>query len=111
MTDQTNDAPKTTKQGYNLIVSQLTEAVVAKNANDKLKITFRGKTTAGKRTIERTFVAQGAAAEQIQEMVGKGNELKLRCLFSRAPSTEDGKRGGEFLTVIGLPLPPKKKAA
>ncbi len=110
MTDQTNDAPKTTKQGYNLIVSQLTEAVVAKNANDKLKITFRGKTTAGKRTIERTFVAQGAAAEQIQEMVGKGNELKLRCIFERAPANDNG-RGGEYMVVVGEPLPPKQKAA
>lgn len=110
MTDQTNDAPKTTKQGYNLIVSQLTQEVVATNANDKLKITFRGKTTVGKRTIERTFVAQGVAAEQIQAMVGKGNELKLRCIFERAPANDNGK-GGEFLTVVGLPLPPKKKAA
>lgn len=109
MTEAANS--NTGGQGYNVTVTQLTDASFGSNSNDKSKITFRGKLTIAGKEKERTFVAQGAAADLIKDMVGKGKELKLRCLFSRAPSNEDGKRGGEFMTVIGLPLPPKKKAA
>ena len=43
-------------------------------------------------------------------MVRKGNSMDLRMVFENAPSTEEGKRGGEFLSVVGLPQP-KQKAA
>jgi hypothetical protein len=105
MTEQSN------AKAYNVTVTQITDAVVGQNANGKGKITFRAKGTIGKREIERTVVAQGAAATLIEGIIGKGNELKLRVLFDRAPANEDGKQGGEFLTVVGLPLPPKQKAA
>lgn len=55
------------------------------------------------REIERTVVAQGAAADAIASMVKKGASLSLRCLFERAPANEDGSQGGEYLTVVGLP--------
>ena len=97
------------KRGYNLAVNQLTTANRSKNVNGRDKITFRGKTTVGGREIERTFVAQGKAAELISGMVRKGNTLNLRVIFERAPSNEDGKRGGEFCSVVALPR--AKKAA
>ena len=59
----------------------------------------------------RTVVAQGKAAELISGMLRKGNNLELRCLFENAPGTEEGKRGGEFLSVVGLPQPKEQKAA
>ena len=112
MTDQNNAAASNSNgKAYNVTVTQITEANVGTNSNDKSKITFRAKGTIGGREVERTVVAQGAAADLISDMLGMGNELKLRCLFSRAPANEDGKKGGEFLTVVGLPLPPKQKAA
>jgi hypothetical protein len=100
-------------KAYNVVATQLTTASKGKNANGKSKITFRAKLTVGKgdkaREIERTVVAQGAAADLISGMVRKGSELKLRVLFERAPANDDGSKGGEFLTVVGLPL--EKKAA
>jgi len=113
MSDQNNAADSNSNGGkaYNVTVTQLNDASVGTNSNGKDKITFRAKGTIGGREVERTVVAQGAAAAIIADIIGKGNELKLRCLFSRAPANEDGKKGGEFLTVVGLPLPPKQKAA
>jgi hypothetical protein len=112
MTDQ-NSAASTSNGGkaYNVTVTQITDANVGKNSNDKSKVTFRAKGKIGGRDVERTVVAQGAAADLIMGKLGMGNELKLRVLFSRAPSNDDGQRGGEFLTVVGEPLPPKQKAA
>ena len=90
-------------KAYNIALVQTTAAKKATNANGKAKITFRAKTTMRGREIERTVVAQGAAAEQIAGMVKKGASLNLRCLFERAPANEDGSQGGEYLTVVGLP--------
>jgi hypothetical protein len=96
-----------TAKAYNIVATQLTTANKGKNAKGTSKITFRAKLTVGKgdkaREIERTVVAQGAAADLISKMVRKGAELPLRVLFERAPANEDGSKGGEFLTVVGLP--------
>jgi hypothetical protein len=98
-----------TARAYNIVATQLTTAKKGKNAKGTSKITFRAKATVGGREIERTVVAQGAAADLISGMVRKGSELKLRVLFERAPANDDGSKGGEFLTVVGLPR--EKKAA
>lgn len=90
-------------RAYNLTLTQLTTASKGTNAKGTAKITFRAKGTVGKREVERTVVAQGAAADLIKGMVRKGATLELRCLFERAPANEDGSKGGEFLTVVGLP--------
>ena len=92
-----------TDRAYNLTLTQITTASKGKNAKGTPKITFRAKGTVGGREIERTVVAQGAAADLIKGMVRKGAELSLRVLFERAPANEDGSKGGEFLTVVGLP--------
>lgn len=102
----------TSKRGYNLTLTQTTAAVVGQNTNGKTKITFKGKTMVGGREIERTVLAQGAAADEIANDVGEvGTEIALRVLFERVPSQVEGQRGGEYLAVIGKPLPPKQKAA
>lgn len=98
-------------QAYNVVVAQLTTATKGKNAKGTSKITFRGKLTVGGREIERTVIAQGAAADLIASAVRKGTEHKLRVLFERAPANEDGSKGGEFLTVVGLPREKTAKAA
>ncbi len=90
-------------KAYNIAMTQLTTAKKATNANGKAKITFRGKALVRGREVERTVVAQGAAAEQLTGMLKKGAALNLRCLFERAPANEDGSQGGEYLTVVGLP--------
>ena len=96
-------------RAYNLALTQLTTASKGVNAKGTAKITFRAKGTIGGREVERTVVAQGASADLIKGMLRKGGTMSLRCLLERAPANENGKRGGEFLTVVGLPLP--KKAA
>ena len=97
-------------RAYNLKIKQTTTAERSENANGTPKIKFRGELTLRGETRTRTVVAQGKAAELISGMVRKGNSMDLRCVFDRAPGTEEGKQGGEFLSVVGLPQP-KQKAA
>ena len=98
-------------RAYNMTIKQITTAERSENANGTPKIKFRGELTLRGETRTRTVVAQGKAAELITGMVRKGNDLELRCLFENAPANEDGKRGGEFLSVVGLPQPKEQKAA
>lgn len=98
-----------TNKAYNVVASQLTSAVKAKNVNGKDKVTFRAKLTVGGREIERTVVAQGAAADLLKGKLRKGSDVALRVMFETAPANDGGKRGGQFLTVVGLPR--EKRAA
>ena len=93
----------TNARAYNVALTQTTTASKGVNAKGTSKITFRAKGTVGGREIERTVVAQGAAAELIRGMVRKGAALNLRVLFDRAPANEDGSKGGEYLSVVALP--------
>lgn len=99
----------TSKKAYNFPITQLTAETRGQNAKGTDKITFRGKLTIAGREVERTVLAQGKAAALISDMVGQGNVLNLRVVFDRAPANEDGKQGGEFLTVVDLPR--EKQAA
>tara|TARA_B100000929_G_scaffold110078_2_gene87220 strand:- start:3173 stop:3472 length:300 start_codon:yes stop_codon:yes gene_type:complete len=96
-------------RAYNMTIKQITTAERSNNANGTPKIKFRGELTLRGETRTRTVVAQGKAAELISGMVRKNATMDLRVLFERAPSTEEGQRGGEFLSVVGLPE--AKKAA
>ena len=97
-------------RAYNLKIKQTTTAVRSTTASGKDQVKFTGELTLRGKTRSRTVVAQGKAAELINGMLRKGNNLELRCLFENAPGNEEGKRGGEFLSVVGLPQP-KQKAA
>ena len=98
-------------RAYNMTIKQITTATRSTTASGKDQIKFTGELTLRGETRQRTVVAQGKAAELITGMVRKGNSMDLRVLFERAPANEDGKRGGEFLSVVGLPQPKQQKAA
>ena len=98
-------------RAYNLKIKQITTAERSENVKGTPKIKFRGELMLRGQLRTRTVVAQGKAAELISGMLRKGNNLELRCLFENAPGTEEGKRGGEFLSVVGLPQPKEQKAA
>jgi len=98
------------QKAYNLNVTPLTEADTTPTSAGGKKTKFRGTFVQGGKTVERTVVAQGKAADLIDGMITPGTAVALRCIYSRAPG-EEGKKGGEFLTVVALPLPPKQKAA
>jgi len=88
---------------YNLKIRQTTAAVRSVTASGTDQIKFRGELTIRGKLRTRTVVAQGKAAALIEGMVGEGNELSLRGLFDRAPANEGGDRGGEFISVVGIP--------
>ena len=98
-------------RAYNFAVTQTTDAVRTTTASGKAQIKFTGELTLRGETRSRTVVAQGKSAELIENMIGKGNEMNLRVLFERAPANDDGARGGEFLSVVGLPRAKKEAAA
>ena len=50
----------------------------------------------------RTLIAQGKARDAIKDVLIVGEEVAIRCLFSNA-TNDEGKKGGEYLTAIGLP--------
>lgn len=110
MTDQTS-APSTSKQAYNLTLTPLGEIDTTPTLSGTKKMKFRASYVTKGKTVERTVVAQGKAADKIDGIVKTGEPVALRCIFDRAPANDDGKPGGEFLTVVAIPLPPKAKAA
>lgn len=111
MTEQTN-APTNDNgvKGYNIDVTVMSEIDTTPNAKGTAKLKFRGSFVRNGKTFERTVIAQGKAADAVAASLVQGETTKLRIIFDHV-QLEDGKQGGEFLTVLGLPLPPKKKAA
>ena len=99
------------QKAYNFAVKQTTTAERSTTSKGTKQIKFRGELTLRGETRTRTVVAQGKAADLISGMLRKGNVLDLRVVFDRAPGTEEGKKGGEFLTVVGLPKAKEAKAA
>ena len=93
-------------KAYNVTARQLTTAVKSVTSSGTDQVKFRAKLTVGKgdkaREIERTGVAQGAAAALLVGKLRKGTDIDLRVMFNRAPANDNGK-GGEFLTVVALP--------
>ena len=97
-----SNTPKTSARGYNMNVS-VNEVSETTNSNGtaliraKVGVTIRGK------AVVRTLIAQGKAANDVREALVQGATTKIRCLIDHVP-TEEGKRGGQFLTAIGLPI-------
>jgi len=105
MTDKTSQ-----KRAFNFDVKQIDTAFKGKTSTGKTLVRFKGELTVKGKVIKRTISAQGAAADQIIAKLRKNSVHSLRCLFERAPANDNG-RGGEYLAVVGIPLPPKQKAA
>lgn len=98
MTTQTSSA-----KAYNLKITPKGAVEDATTASGTRKIKFRGTYVVQGKERERTVIAQGKAAELIAGMVTTGEEIGLRCIFETAPALEEGKKGGEFVTVVALP--------
>ena len=91
------------QKAYNVTVTQLNTATKSTTASGASMIKFRASLTVRGRKVERTVVAMGKAADAIRANVRKGSEFAVRAIFDRAPANEDGERGGEFLSVVGVP--------
>jgi hypothetical protein len=96
-------------KGYNIKMNVISAPEVSTMANGNTQVKFRAKVTLRGRATELTVVAQGKVAELV-EGLEVGNDPYLRCLISEV-KTEDGKRGGTFLTVIDKPRAKAKAAA
>lgn len=88
-------------RAYNLTmtateISTKTDSAGKNFIKAKVGLTIRGRETT------RTLIAQGKAMEAIKDTLVVGSEVKIRCLFSNADN-DDGSKGGEYLTAIGLP--------
>lgn len=94
--------PSTTRRAYNfnVTVNEVSESTNTKGTaiiRAKVAVTLRGK------AVVRTLVAQGKAANDVRAALVQGASTKIRCLVDHVP-TEEGKRGGQFLTAIGMPI-------
>ena len=55
------------------------------------------------RDATRTLIAQGKAMDAVQNVLVVGEEASVRCLFTTV-TNDDGGKGGEYLSAIGLPM-------
>ena len=90
-------------KAYNVKATPVARATTTKMSTGKTQIKFRATMTVRGKIIERTIIAQGAAADLVKGLIKKGKEVSLRVLFERAPANDDGKRGGEYCSVVALP--------
>jgi len=97
-------------KGYNIDVTVKTAVDATPTVTGTPKLKFRGTFERGGKTFERTVIAMGKAADAVAAVLKTGETAKLRILFSKTEG-QDGKPGGEYLTILGLPLAPKEKAA
>lgn len=105
MTEQT----PASRKAYNLTMTvDSVETPTDTNGKEflrsKVTLQLRGKQR------KRTLIAQGKAADAVRDVLVAGQEAKIRCLFDNVVN-DAGEEGGEFLVAVGLPLPPKDKAA
>lgn len=88
-------------RGYNLnlAIKESTETTTATGKpmiRAKVGLTLRG------RQVTRTLVAMGAAADAIRDVIVPGENAMVRCLFDQVEN-ENGEKGGQFLSALGLP--------
>lgn len=96
-------------KGYNLNLTVLTDVDATPTSKGTPKMKFRATFVSKGKTVTRTVVAQGKSVALIEGKIVKGETIALRCVFDKAPANDNGK-GGEYLSVVALPLPPKKAA-
>jgi hypothetical protein len=93
---------RTDKNGAAYIVAKFTTMIKGKQQTRTLMVS-------GKALLER-HLANGTTVEALGPKLVEGAEVRIYGVFEKAPGT-DGKVGGEFISAIGLGLPPKAKAA
>lgn len=89
------------KPAYNLNLS-VQETSETTTSTGKPKIVSKVGLTLRGRQVTRTMVAMGAAADAVRDVMVPGETVRVRCLFDQVEG-EDGAKGGQFLTAIGLP--------
>jgi len=104
MNEQTSTKPK----AYNV---NMTVDSIETPTSSTGKEYIRAKVTAELRGKQRprTLVAMGKAAEAIRDALVVGETAKIRVIFSKFVN-DAGEEGGEYLTAVGLPLPPREKS-
>lgn len=95
---------KTVRLGYNIEVTPLGSITATPTAAGTPKLTFRAEVKAkGGRTLERTIVAKGRAHDALAAVLKEGRPVVIRGFYDRLPANDDGSRGAEYITAIGLP--------
>lgn len=90
------------KIAHDVNLIQIKEAATSVNYKGTNRIKFRAILNVNNRTVERTVIAQGKAAALIEKNLDVGATHCLKVFFERMPGAEEGKLGGEYLTVIGI---------
>lgn len=96
---------QTTVKAYTITLTPKGEIDTTPNSAGTPKMRFRATYTAQGQQKERTVLAQGKAVEAVKDMIKVGEPVALRVIFDNAPANDEGKKGGEYLTVLGAPLP------
>lgn len=92
------------RMGYTLKVTPVGSINIQVTAAGTPKLTFRAAIRGkGGRTLERTVVAKGKAHNALIPLLRIGEEVSIRAFYDRMPANEDGTRGAEYVTAIGLP--------
>ena len=105
MTEQTNASRK----AYNMTLNVVSvETPTNAKGDEYIRAKVTGNIRGEQRT--RTLIAQGKAADAVRDILVVGEDAKVRVLFEKVVN-DAGEEGGEFLVAVGVPLPPKNKAA
>lgn len=100
---------KASGKGYNMNLKVLSvETPTNSKGEEYIRAKVEGKIRGEMRP--RTLIAQGKAADAVRDILIAGEEAKVRVLFEKVVN-DAGEEGGEYLVAIGVPLPPKQKAA
>lgn len=92
------------RMGYTLKVTPVGHITLETMTTGTPKLTFRGAIQGkGGRTLERTIVAKGRAHDALAPLLRVGEEMSIRAFYDRLPANEDGTRGAEYVTAIGIP--------
>lgn len=102
-------------RAYNVSLVQINDAVETevktRGTNTTNMVKFRGTMKLRDKTVERTVIARGKAADAIRANLEPGATHSLRVLFETAPLLEGAKTAGQFLTVVGIPMSRAELAA
>ena len=102
-TNQNTDAQSNTAgRAYNLKVTP-TAVEVKTDSRGKEFIRASVALKIRGRDATRTLIAQGKAMAAVQNVLVVGEEASVRCLFTTVIN-DDGGKGGEYLSAIGLPM-------
>ncbi len=93
-----------TRLGHTIKITPKGPVTITTNAHGTPRMTFRAEVHRKKGgSLIRTIVAMGRAHDTLADIVREGEKLSIRGFYDRMPANEDGSRGAEYVTAIGLP--------